>query len=142
MSNLPKVDVLSQEMRELFRRYPVDTRGYMLNRSPSGIALYAIGTIAIVGGLWMVGKHNKRKRAVKQEERDIQIDLLPLLQHKEDAIEYRRNDIINFLEDNLLQEFYTENYASKMEPVWYAPSWNLWDRTSDTRYISRRSAPH
>jgi GRIM-19 protein len=140
MSRLPlqDVDVLSKEFKDQIRRSPIDTRKYTTMRTPSGFLLFAVGAAAVFGGLYVMGQGNRRRHAVKDEEREIRGDLIPLLQHEQDVklLQYMQTRYLieSVLIDEVLRGKSEQEIANLTKPVPYAPNWTIRDPVYYTRF--------
>ena len=136
MSEHQPIDVLSRKYKRQ-GLIPLDTRAYTPNRWPAGIVLYIGSAIMIGGGLWMVGKHNRRQRALREEMRDARSDILPLLQHEKDLELVQYTAIRESFEEALMEEALRADPDSSRDfaSVVYAPSWLPTMPLFNTRFI-------
>ncbi|KNC85317.1 hypothetical protein SARC_02499 [Sphaeroforma arctica JP610] len=62
----------------------VDFKRNLPRRGPQGTTIFAMGAVAMVGGLYFMGQENRKRRRLKLEKVANRIAIIPLLQAEED----------------------------------------------------------
>ena len=131
------VDVLPSEHQRR-ARIPIDTRTYAPNMLPSGLVLFLGGALVIAGGIAILGRSNRRRRARETELREIRQDISPLLQYEMDKTLHEYMWIRKLYEDAYIHELLLKHpeVAKQSRGVSSAPGWSpISDPIYNTRFL-------
>ncbi|MDP2438479.1 MAG: hypothetical protein Q8P67_22270 [archaeon] len=131
------IDVLPREHQRR-ARVPFDTRTYAPNMLPSGLVLFLGGALVIAGGIAVLGRSNRKRRAAERELREIRQDVAPLLQYEQDRQLHEYMWIRRLYEDTYIHEYQLKHPhgSPDVHGVSYAPGWSpVTDPVYNTRFI-------